>query len=146
MGQAKIRSEVIKALKAKNANSKASIGNKINLIAIKNCKDGSKQFTMINFNVINCDKSKDQLLFDICNKDWKSHSMHQKITNYFSLTSNYKILKFMGLYGFVVNFYEQDNDYGGAYSCREIFGIRDKDSYDNTLKEYFKEAVAFFVL
>lgn len=135
MGQAKIRSEEINALKSKNANAGECDGDQVKLIAVKNLKNGGKHIAIINDTVNNFSKSKDQLLKEICTQEWGGESMFKKIANYFSLTSNYQIYKMMGMYGFVVNFYESDDDYGGAYSCRKIVAFRDDVSFDRVMKQ-----------
>lgn len=136
MGQAKIRSEEIKALKLKNAVKCENAGDYINLIAVKHLKAGGRNIAIINEHVTNFEKSKDQLLKDICTKEWGGDSMFKNIVNYFSLTSNYQIHKIMGMYGFVVNFHESDEEYGGVYSCRQIIAIRDKESFVSAIKEF----------
>jgi hypothetical protein len=146
MGQAKIRSEEIKALKLKNANKSENIGDKINLIAIKHLRNGGKQVAFIDYSVSNFNKSKDQLLYEICNHEWGGEKFFKKITNYFSLTSNYHIYKMMGMHGFIVNFYESDNDYGGAYSCRQIIAINDKESFDREVKKVFDGSSFVFTI
>ena len=135
MGQAKIRSEEIKALKSKSANAGECVGDHVKLIAVKYLKSGGKHFSVINDRVTNFNKSKDQLLKDICTKEWGGESMFKKIANYFSLTLNYQIFKMMGMYGFVINFYESDNDYGGAYSCRNIIAIRNENSFACVMRQ-----------
>jgi|GEM_PF-3033297 hypothetical protein len=134
MGQAKIRREEIKALKAKKNCAQSNIGNQINLIAIKHCKNGNKTIAVIDLQVSDCKKSRDQLLKEICTQEWKNLSNFQKITNYFSMSSNYQLYKILGMYGFAINFYECDQDFYGAYSCREIVAIRTKDSFDLMVK------------
>jgi len=135
MGQAKIRSEEIKALKSKGKNKKNDACDVINLIAVKHLKGGGKQVAVLDYRATSINKSKDQLLYEICNHEWSGDGMFNKITNYFSITNNYNIFKMMGVYGFVVNFYERDADYGGAYSCREIIAIKDKESFDSEVKQ-----------
>ena len=135
MGQAKIRSEEIKALKSKNSNNNVNVGDQINLIAIKHLKGGGKQVAVLDDCVGDFNQSKDQLLKEICTQEWGGESMFKKIANYFSLTENYNIYKMMGMHGFIVNFYESDADYGGAYSCRKIIAIRDDVSFDRVMKQ-----------
>lgn len=134
MGQAKIRSEEIKALKSKSASNCKSVGDRIKLIAVKHRRGGGRDIAILDNFVTNFSKSKDQLLKDICTQEWEGVGRFENIINYFSLTSNYQIYKMMGMHGFIVNFYECDDDYGGAYSCRQIIAIIDKDSFNDAIK------------
>ena len=144
MGQAKIRSEEIKALKSKNANKNVNFGDQINLIAIKHLKGGSKQVAVLDDYVGDFNQSKDQLLYEICNQDWGGKNVIKKITNYFSLTANYNIYKMMGMHGFIINFHESDADYGGAYSCRQIIAINEKESFDRMVEKVVIESSFIF--
>lgn len=144
MGQAKIRSEEIKALKSKNANKNVNVGDQINLIAIKHLKGGSKQVAVLDDYVADFNQSKDQLLYEICNQDWGGKNVIKKITNYFSLTANYNIYKMMGMHGFIINFHESDADYGGAYSCRQIIAINEKESFDRMVEKVVIESSFIF--
>ena len=146
MGQAKIRSEEIKALKSKNANKSANVGDQINLIAVKHLRGGGKQVAVIDYSVSDFNKSKDQLLHEICNQEWGGENIFKKITNYFSLTANYHIYKMMGMHGFIINFYESDDDYGGAYSCRQIIAINEKESFDREVKNVFDGSSFVFTI
>lgn len=142
MGQAKIRREEINALKAKSTFSKGNVGDQIYLIAIKHCKNGVRNIAVIDLKVTVCDRSRDQLLHDICTQSWGERSLFQKIANYMSMSSNYQLFKTMGVYGYAINFYESDRDFDGAYSCREITAISTKESFDAMAHSYVEEATS----
>ena len=141
MGQAKVRSEEIKAIKAKNEFNNVNVGEEINLIAIKHCANGWKHTVKLNMSITGGERSRDQLLKEICTQDWVKNSIHQKIVNYTAMTSTYQTCKMLGGYGLVVNFYEHDDEYHGAYSCREIIVVRSQDIFEKIIDEAAREAV-----
>lgn len=143
MGQAKIRRDEIKVLKATKNCSQSNLGDQINLIAIKHYKNGNKTVGIIDMKISDCKKSRDQLLKEICTQEWSDRSIFQKITNYFSKSPNYQKYKIFG-YGFSINFYECDPDFGGAYSCRQIIAIMSKDLFDLMVKSEIKNSNVVF--
>jgi hypothetical protein len=129
MGQAKVRSEEIKVLKSSGSKSRSVARGKVNLIAIKHRRDGQTEIVSFSLRPTSFSESKSQLLYEICNEEWRVNSMQQKIANYFSLTDSFSISKLFGAYGSIINFYESDFEFAATYSCRGVVIVNDRDSF-----------------
>ena len=121
MGQAKLRAKEIEQLKN-------TVGKEYQILAIRHCEDGSKEFAYFAANHKKPTVPKDQLLSYICLKDWIHNPPTAAIADYLWQTNTFNMLEsFQGAEAFEINFHEFDAERSAirgekVCSCRMIVG------------------------
>ena len=131
MGQAKLRKSEIAALKAQSAD--------LNIVAIRHMKNGQREvctFSVEKKSVPAMPASKPQLVTYICTNKWLHNPPAMAIAGYLLMTDSYKFFKMLGknVYGYVMNFYEQDIVRTDKCSCREIIALGSQEQWDAYVK------------
>ena len=127
MGMAKLRATEICNLKLNDTRDL------LNVIGIKHCKNKENEYLKVHGKISKTNHDKNKLLKIICTEAWNSNEIKQHLMDYTSLTETYKMCKYLGHYGVVINFYESDKKYADTYSCREAISISSKEIFEKYL-------------
>ena len=128
MGQAKLRKSEIADLKAKSAT--------LNIMAIRHLKNEQREvctFSVEKKSVPAVPASKSELLIYICSNKWLHNPPALIIAGYLLMTDSYKMLG-KNVYGYAMNFYEQDIVGTDTCSCREIIALGSQEQWDAYVK------------
>lgn len=124
MGAAKNRKVEIAALKAAPKQM-------VKVFAVRNAKNGGTEFVKFGFVPVAAINSKSALLRSVACSVWGHTAPCVQIAEYLTLTDSYAMMsKLQKPVGYFIEFFEDDADRPGMYSCRTVCGIRTDEQFD----------------
>lgn len=133
MGQAKNRKAEIAALKAQPKQL-------IKVFAQRNGKFGVIEFVSFGFIPEAGLNNKTALLSKIATSVWGHSAPTDLIADYLVQTNSYAMMsKMQKPVGYFIEFFEDDKDRPGMYSCRTVMGIRTEEQFDAFAKQKMAE-------
>jgi hypothetical protein len=115
----------------------------IHLLAVRNGRDGTRDFVSCITELKGGTNSQATLLKHICLNKWEHSPPVEYISQYLYGSQTYAILKAFGgpTEAFVMEFYESDLDRPNTYSCREIvsMSVEDFESLSDNIRSIIKD-------